>query len=506
MRVESQRKWNRLRWGWPAALTIILATAYGFTLAPGLTWANRGDDGGDLITAAATLGVAHPTGYPTYLILAHLFQWLPFGSLAFRATLLSSASALGAALAVRELVLCLRPADRHAFPSQLAGWCGGLAFGLSALVWSQAVIAEVYTLHALGLSVILLATYRLINEDQRPLGLLDRIYALAIGLALGNHLTTLFALPVYLGALWYRRQRAPHAPTIQLLGLLLAGTAIYLYLPIRAAAQPPVNWGQAFTVQGFWWVVSGAPYHPLAFAAPADEIWPKMVAGLRQLLDQWNWPGLLLGLLGMAAVPVTAKGMRLALLWLALVAFAFAVEYNAKDYFVHLLPVCLSLAVGIGLAVGGGMDWAARRSARLALSGTLAIAAWLAVQLVTVGPRISARADARAEDFLEAVLAQAPRNALIATRTDRDSFALWYGRFALRARPDVMIVVEPMLPYAWYRENLRATYAHFVAPDDPKVNADRLAELNGRPLCRTDLEAEAPLRCAEGYNQITTSP
>ena len=52
---------------------IIIALAYARTLAPSITWANDGSDSGDLVAAAATLGVAHPTGYPTYLLLARLF-------------------------------------------------------------------------------------------------------------------------------------------------------------------------------------------------------------------------------------------------------------------------------------------------------------------------------------------------------------------------------------------------------------------------------------------------
>ena len=90
---------------WPLTLLGLLATAYSLTLAPGLTWANHGEDGGDLITAAATLGVAHPTGYPTYLLLAHLFQLLPIGNLAFRTNLLSALSAMGAAFVVRVIIL-----------------------------------------------------------------------------------------------------------------------------------------------------------------------------------------------------------------------------------------------------------------------------------------------------------------------------------------------------------------------------------------------------------------
>src|SRR5262245_14429377 len=87
-----------------AAVLASLLLVYLSTLAPGLTWANHGADGGDLITAAATGGVAHPSGYPTYLVLARLFLALPFGPLAFRVNLLSAVCAAGAAALVVGLV------------------------------------------------------------------------------------------------------------------------------------------------------------------------------------------------------------------------------------------------------------------------------------------------------------------------------------------------------------------------------------------------------------------
>ena len=47
-------------------------------------------DSGELIAAAYTLGIAHPPGYPLYTMLAHLFTYLPFGTLAFRVNLFSA--------------------------------------------------------------------------------------------------------------------------------------------------------------------------------------------------------------------------------------------------------------------------------------------------------------------------------------------------------------------------------------------------------------------------------
>src|SRR5260370_30709991 len=43
----------------------------------------------ELITAAATLGVAHPPGYPLFTMLGHLFSLLPFGSIPFLVNLLA---------------------------------------------------------------------------------------------------------------------------------------------------------------------------------------------------------------------------------------------------------------------------------------------------------------------------------------------------------------------------------------------------------------------------------
>ena len=96
----------------PVVLCLSLLAVYGLTLAPGLTWANSGADGGDLIAAAATGGVPHPTGYPVYLLLA-VFQFLPIGSPATRPTF-SALAAAGASVLVYELVMrCSLPSRNH---------------------------------------------------------------------------------------------------------------------------------------------------------------------------------------------------------------------------------------------------------------------------------------------------------------------------------------------------------------------------------------------------------
>ena len=50
------------------------------TLGPTIT----GEDSGEFVAAAYTLGIPHPPGYPLYCMVGHLFTWLPWGEVAWR--------------------------------------------------------------------------------------------------------------------------------------------------------------------------------------------------------------------------------------------------------------------------------------------------------------------------------------------------------------------------------------------------------------------------------------
>src|SRR5689334_4976619 len=89
-----------------AAVVFAAALAlYLITVAPTVTLV----DSGELIVAAKSLGVAHPPGFPLYVLLTHAFTWLPFGSVAMRVNAASAVFAAAAAamltLVVAELLL-----------------------------------------------------------------------------------------------------------------------------------------------------------------------------------------------------------------------------------------------------------------------------------------------------------------------------------------------------------------------------------------------------------------
>ena len=198
---------------------------------------------------AIVLGIPHTTGYPTWVMLTHLFTYLPVGDPAYRANLSSAVYAAAAVLLV--YLLCLRLTGRLV-PSFVAA----LLFGLSRDFWSQAVITEVYTLNALfvALVIFLLLLWRDTRDDRYLL-----LACFSMGLSLTNHLTSGLLLPagvLFVGLLDRRKLRD--------LRLMLKGAALflialtpYLYLPIRAYMHPPLNREAPDDLGSFFRLVSG---------------------------------------------------------------------------------------------------------------------------------------------------------------------------------------------------------------------------------------------------------
>ncbi|MBA2382522.1 MAG: DUF2723 domain-containing protein, partial [Chloroflexi bacterium] len=165
----------------PAIAGIVALAAYIRTLLPGMAFG----DWGEMQTVPHVLGIAHPTGYPTYVLLAAITELVPIGSVAFRANLLSAVLVAGAVALVAAILVRLEV--RVVFAIAVA-----LAFGAVGTVWAAATVAEVNALH-LALMALTIERTLVWQQERRARDL--ALVALLIGLALGNHLLTLFVAP-----------------------------------------------------------------------------------------------------------------------------------------------------------------------------------------------------------------------------------------------------------------------------------------------------------------------
>ncbi len=460
-------------------------------MASGLTWANAGTDGGDLITAAATGGVPHPTGYPTYLLVAGLFQQLPLGTLAFRTNLLSAVAAVLASILVYATVAWLP--DSPARGSQPAGLVAGFMFGLAPLVWSQAVITEVYTLHAFFVALVVLLVVW--TPAFKKAAVWDGILGVILGLAVGSHLTSLFLVPA---ALVRGKGAKPWRLDVGALARraagLLSGLLVYLTLPMRALAIPPVNWGNPVSLGQFAWLVTGDLYQRRLFAIPVAGILQRLQEAGSLLARQFELPGILLALLGLVFFFKPSR-LYFLTLWNAALFSAFAVAYGTADSYLYLIPVVLSASIWIGMGLGGLVNGVLpyHRILKPALIALLGV--FLLLVAIDRWPDVDASQDGRAEQFGARVMAEAPDNAILLAEDDSSVFGLWYFHYALGQRPDLVVVASDLLHFEWYDDSLRATYPALAWPDDLFWPQTIAASNPDHPLCTIAWEQAEKIDC-----------
>ncbi|MGI9228761.1 MAG: glycosyltransferase family 117 protein [Gammaproteobacteria bacterium] len=283
-------KRSQLEWLSALTVVVIVFAVYALTAARTVVL----EDDGLFLMASFDAGVAHPPGYPLYTLLGHLFSWLPIDPPALRVHLLSG---LLGALTCGVLF----------FVSRLAGlprWFAltvALGYGVSEHFWSQAIIAEVYTLNALLCFSVLLFCLRAAARDARLARELN-CAAFCFGLGLANHWPLLvLAFPGYVILLWPKRSFVwPQLP--KLLGIALI-TALPLYLwMVGRSWQPDVVsfYGPIDSLKEFWYYISRQGYGSVD-ASPSAGIVDQLrflLHFLGEVLFQFTPVGALLALLG----------------------------------------------------------------------------------------------------------------------------------------------------------------------------------------------------------------
>src|SRR5918995_1832117 len=284
----------------------------------------------------SVLGIAHPTGYPTYLMVTPLFTYLPFGDPAYRVNL---GSAFYAALAVVAVYAAGLLLGRRI----VAAATGALVFGLGTALWSQAVIAEVYTLNALLVSVtiVVLLLWREHRKDRYLL-----LSAFLVGLCLTNHLTSGLLLPACLLFVALVDWRRLVDLRLVLRGglLFLLGLAPYLYLPIRAAMDPPMDANNPTDFERFWYVVSGGNLTGSFFSFGPAELPRRLLFYGEHLLQNIPFLVVMVALTGAVVVLLRDRAAGMFLGFLFFGWLFFSLENDIPHSHLYFLPTSLLLS------------------------------------------------------------------------------------------------------------------------------------------------------------------
>ena len=172
--------------------------AYMLTLAPEVVWSGAGIDSGDLAAAVAVGGVPHPTGYPTLMLLGLAVRAIPLGDLALRLNVLTALAAAASLMPLGLLAARLRPGAGTVLPvSEAMAVAAVLAlYGLAPLVWSNAIVTEVYAFASLFLWTSLYAAARaLAAVTAEGKARWAAAAGVLLGLGTGAHITVALGAP-----------------------------------------------------------------------------------------------------------------------------------------------------------------------------------------------------------------------------------------------------------------------------------------------------------------------
>jgi Protein of unknown function (DUF2723) len=470
-----------------AIIAGLLAFAlYRATLLPG---ADFGDTGSFQATVGSPI-ITPRDGYPLYFALGDALLWATHAEPAHA---LNLASAIEGAIACSLIVLVAAELSG----SVLAAAAAALLFAGSYTFWSQAIIAEVYALHALFVALTLLL---LLRWERRPTLARLSLFFAAYALGFGNHLSMILLLPGFTLFLFLaapRGWRSLVTPRVILAALAFAAAGALQYAwNLRAlwiSTQPPR--GLADALQIFWFDVTKTDWREtMVLHVPASALRDHLSMYWFDLHQQFGWPGIALAIVGLAALTRQTWRRGVLLIALYIVNAVFAYSYNVGDAHVFYLPshqiLALAMAPGIVaianvIASGRRVDSRAR-GAIVAAAASLAIA-YAAVRIYVDYPELDRSADRRPTEVLRALTAGLDdRHAILLTDVNwqvQNGLSYYTGA----VRPEVSAVGMPdVLQYApaLIRDNA-------AAGREVAVTERARAELTAAygPLFRIDADA-----------------
>jgi len=361
-------------------------------------------DSGELTLAAQSLGVAHPPGFPLYVLVTHLFTMVPIGDVAQRANF---ASAFFAALAAAAMTFIVDDA--------LIAICAGLFLAFSRTLWLYASVAEVYALNTfLCVAMFACAMRWRRTRDIRFL----RVAALACGLALAVHYVTAGMVAVGAAILIGRVRMRDVVPFV------FAGLLFYAYLPIAASRDPAMNWGNPTTWSRFVDHVTAKQYQQY-LAGETQFSKPAMI-----LVREFPIVALC-GLIGIGMLFARDSRLFAALFAIIVLDCAWVFIYPIKnDLDAYLIPAFIALIVA-----------AASYPLRLALP------VFVVVTFITSFQDHSH--DTSPRDRVEEIIGKAAPNATIVT----GDWELYSPMMLLH--PERHVVSTGLLLRTWYLDQLQ---------------------------------------------------
>lgn len=481
-------------------MLLILATGllYGTSAATHVL----GGDNAEFVALAQGDGVAHPSGYPLFVLYLRALAWLPASSPPHASAL---ATALLGSATVGMLYIAGRRWGAAPFPTALS--CA--LYSLSPRAWTASSHAEVFALNALLASTIIALCARTAGKPRQwRLPLLGVV----AGLAVANHLSSVLLAPLGLCAVGLGLADLRHpGRRAALTGLaFVVGLLPYFTLLGVEAAVDNWSWGEAFSATDLARHFLRTDYGTLELGLTdqGGKANTHILSWLSTTLEDLLWLPIVAVPLGVAllwrrAEAGPARSARLeTIAWVTTLMLsgpvfigAFNLSTNALSLAVvqrfYLLPeLVTALLLSLGLHTLLLRVMAPLRRVLLRPLGALTFLGLTLSAAASAWPEVKEHHSPAVETYLRNVLQTAPPKAVILGTGDHRLFGFDYLRSVPGLRRDVVYVDPRLLHYSWYHRRMEKRLGfELPRPRDGNLNTAVLAQAivdQRRPLLLTN--------------------
>lgn len=441
-------------------------------------------DSGDLVTAAVVHGVPHPPGYPLFTVFGFLLSQLPFFTLSWRVTLLSS---LAHALTSAIVFLLVSRLTKN----KLSGLFSSLILLGNYLFFLYSVTPEVFALLDLFFVMVLYQLYKY-QTSQTFTRLL--IFSFTFGLSLTHHHFILFAVPaIVFGFLSAKLPKGFGIKELfQCIGVFIIGFSTYLYAPIVAVSNPIINWDKPTTVARFWQLITRQDYGSFLSGGTIGHTFAERFISIRAyitfvLLD-FTLIGVALSVIGLWVLWKKERTLTCVIILLLVffgpffffyASFPIVSRFTLGTYERFLLPsyVLLSILVGVGfdaiqkmavLLIGTRLKYT---NIVIMIFSCIIFFYPVTILSMTLYRSIGLSTDKTAENLGRDVLESLPNGAILLLGQDTMLFTTQFVRYGLRVREDTAVLHTSLLAAPFYQEVLRAQFPTLVIESDASYNA-----------------------------------
>ncbi len=398
---------------------------YLFFSAPGLFW----EDSPQMEIVIRTLSISHSPGHPLYSVIGRFF-FIFFNII----TTSDKASVLTSVFLTASAITLYSSLIFKIIKNKIISVLLPLVLAFSPPVFNYSGIVETYSLLILGLSCYMIFLIKV-----------HRYQILAFylaGLFSGGSILILIPLPLVFILYWFNLRDKRYF--ILAISSFIFGLSIYLFLPLRSFANPPLDWGNTKIISNFISTIT------------MSEFRGDMLSGF---LSYGSWFSGTIEVLKRLSYFVLFIG------WFV-IFFSFKSLFNKHKYISLIFPVSFILYFIFALKSGKGPDFSAYLIPLYFIMTTILmffsykkkyqlyffLLIMIIASLYFNHPDIRRRNSYGASEYQNHLVEVLPESSLVVVENTNEYFLLLHLQIINNLRNDIIIIYPDLLSERWYRE------------------------------------------------------